>query len=94
MKKVVLFLFSISILAACGGKSKTAKEIAEEICDCSSKSNGLPATDPTREQAQKDCTEKALKAWNQVKDDQKKADEYNKIIGACAEQQIKKSFGQ
>lgn len=92
MKKLFSLLLIAAIFSSCGGK--TASELAHEICDCSKMSNGLPATDPTREQAQKDCTEKAAAAWNKVKDDLKKSDEYNKIIGDCAKEQIEKSFGQ
>ncbi len=94
MKKVFSLLLIVTILSSCGGGGKSASELANEICDCSSKSNGLPTSDPTREQAQKDCTAKAAEAWSKVKDDQKEADEYNSIIGKCAEVQIKKSFGQ
>jgi hypothetical protein len=93
MKKVLLTAFTLCLLFACG-KSKTGKEIAEEICECSRTSNGLPVSDPNRAQAQKDCTAKASEAWNKVKGDKEKADEYNKVIGKCAEEQIKKSFGQ
>jgi chorismate mutase len=91
MKKLFPLL-AAAFISSCGGKS--GKDLAQEICDCSKKANGLPTTDPTREQAQKDCTAKSLEAWNKVKDNQKEADEYNKVIGACAEEQIKKSFGK
>lgn len=94
MKKVFVFAAITVLLSACGGKSKSGKEIAEEICDCSKKANGLPADDPSRAQAQKDCTEKAGKAWESVKDDEKKADEYNAVLAKCAEEQIKASFGK
>jgi len=93
MKKIVLIALLVAVFTACG-KSKTGKQIADEICDCSKKANGLPTTDPNRPQAQKDCTAKASKAWNEIKDDKEKADEYNKVLGVCAEEQIKKSFGQ
>jgi hypothetical protein len=93
MKKLFLIILSVSLMTACG-KAKTGKQIAEEICECSKKANGLPTSDPTRAQAQKDCGVKATKAWADVKDDQEKADEYNKVLGACASEQIKKSFGQ
>ncbi|MBC7872887.1 MAG: hypothetical protein H7Y01_02765 [Ferruginibacter sp.] len=93
MKKIVLIALLVSLFTACG-KSKTGKQIADEICECSKKANGLPTTDTTRSQAQKDCTAKASKAWNEVKDDTEKAAEYNKVIGMCADEQIKKSFGQ
>ncbi|MBK6993304.1 MAG: hypothetical protein IPH34_16425 [Chitinophagaceae bacterium] len=46
---------------------KTAKQIAEEVCDCSKKANDLPTTDPTRAQAQKDCGVKQVEAWDKVK---------------------------
>ncbi|MDZ4807378.1 MAG: hypothetical protein SGI96_03830 [Bacteroidota bacterium] len=93
MKKVFLVLLSASFMIACG-KGKTAKQIAEEVCECSKKANDLPTSDPTRSQAQKDCAAKQVEAWNKVKDNQEKADEFNKILSVCASEQIKKSFGQ
>ncbi len=93
MKKVFLIILLSSFMIACS-KAKTAKQIAEEVCDCSKKANDLPTTDPTRAQAQKDCGVKQVEAWDKVKDDQKKADEFNKILSVCATEQINKSFGQ
>lgn len=94
MKKWIVLTLSVAMLSACGGKSKSGKEIAEEICDCSKKANALPTSDPNRENAQKECTLKAGKAWAEIKDDQKKADEYNAVLAKCAEEQIKASFGK
>lgn len=93
MKKVFLFALTILIMAACG-KSKSGKEIGQEVCDCSKKANAMDASDPKRTEAQNDCAVKQVAAWNDVKDDQKKADEFNKVLSDCATEQIKKSFGQ
>ncbi|MBK8310766.1 MAG: hypothetical protein IPL04_07555 [Chitinophagaceae bacterium] len=70
MKKVFLIILLSSFMIACS-KAKTAKQIAEEVCDCSKKANDLPTTDPTR-QDPKDCGVKQVEAWDKVKDDQKK----------------------
>ncbi|HEV7781730.1 MAG TPA: hypothetical protein VGO58_10725 [Chitinophagaceae bacterium] len=93
MKKVLLILLSAPLFIACG-KSKTATQIAEEICDCSKKANAMDASDPKRSPAQADCLAKQGKAWLDVKDDMKKADEFNAVLSKCASEQIKKSFGQ
>ncbi len=94
MKKLFLFALPLSLLA-CGGKSKSAKEIAQEICDCSSKANGLPATDPNRSKAQADCMKMQQDGWEKVQRmETVKVDEYNSILSACASEQIKKSFGK
>ncbi len=93
MKKVFLVILSASFIVACG-KGKTAKQMAEEVCDCSKKANDLPTSDPTRSQAQKDCGVKQTEYWGKVKDDNEKADVFNKILSVCASEQIKKSFGQ
>jgi len=93
MKKVFLVVLSASFIVGCG-KGKTAKQMGEEVCECSKKANDLPTSDPTREQAQKDCGVKQVEYWNKVKDDQEKADVFNKILSVCASEQIKKSFGQ
>ena len=92
-KKVFLFVFSVSLLAACG-KAKSGTQIGQDVCDCSKKANAIEATDPKRTAVQNDCAKKQVEAWNQVKDDQKKADEFNKVLSDCASEQIKKSFGQ
>ncbi len=93
MKKVFLFILTISLLAACG-KSKSGTAIGQEVCDCSKKANAMDPADPKRADAQKDCALKQVEAWNKVKDNEKKADEFNKVLGVCATEQIKKSFGQ
>jgi hypothetical protein len=94
MKRTLIALIITFSLASCGGKGKSGKQIAEEVCDCSKKANALPASDPGRSQAQNDCLKKQQEAWNKVKDDEKRADDFNKQLGVCAEEQIKKSFGQ
>lgn len=93
MKKLVVVLLSVSFLVSCG-KGKSGADIGQEVCDCSKKANAMDATDPKRKEAQDDCMKKQGEAWNKVKDDQKKADEFNKVLSACATEQIKKSFGQ
>jgi hypothetical protein len=54
----------------------------------------MDAADPKQAIAQAECLKKQGEAWNKVKDDMKKADEYNKVLSDCATEQIKKSFGQ
>jgi hypothetical protein len=93
MKKIFLFILAITFLTACG-KSKSGTQIGQEVCDCSKKANAMDAADPKRSEAQKDCSIKQVEAWNKVKDDQKKADEFNKVLGDCASEQIKKAFGK
>ena len=93
MKKVFLLISTISLFTACG-KSKTGTQIGQEICDCSKKANAMDAADPKRSEAQKDCNVKQAEAWNKVKDDTEKADEFNNVLSVCASEQIKKSFGQ
>ncbi|MBL7748303.1 MAG: hypothetical protein JNM19_12780, partial [Chitinophagaceae bacterium] len=58
------------------------------------KANAMDPSDPKRKEAQDECFKKQGEAWNKVKDDQKKADEFNKVLSVCASEQIKKSFGQ
>ncbi|MEO7984025.1 MAG: hypothetical protein ABI688_08080 [Bacteroidota bacterium] len=93
MKKLFLLAFTLTLLAACG-KSKSGKQLGEEVCECSKKANGMDAADPKRSAAQADCTKKQGEAWAKVKDDKKKADEFNAVLSVCATEQIQKSFGQ
>ena len=93
MKKIFLFTLTISLLTA-WGKSKSGTDLGQEVCDCSKKANAMDPADPKRAEAQKDCGIKQVEAWNKVKDDQKKADEFNAVLSKCATEQIKKSFGQ
>ena len=94
MKKIFIVFGSVLLLASCGSKGKSGKQIAEEVCDCSKKANALPTTDSTRGLQQNDCLKQQRAAWEKIKDDQEKADEFNKALAKCAEEQIKKSFGQ
>ena len=91
MKMVFLFALTLSLLMACG-KGKTATQIAQEVCDCSKKANDMDAADPKRSEAQAECGKKQVEAWGKVKDDSKKADEFNKVLSACASEQIKDAF--
>lgn len=94
MKKAMFLLIALPLFLIGCSKGKSAKQIAEEVCECSKNANALPASDPNRSKAQDDCATKQRTAWNKVKDDMERADEFNKVIGVCAEEQIKKSFGQ
>lgn len=94
MKKLLILSLGSALLLACGGKSQNGKALGEELCECYKKANGMDAADPKRAAAQADCLKKQGDVWNKVKDDPKEADDYNKVIGACASEQIKKSFGQ
>jgi len=89
---ISISLFLVVALSVACSKSKTATQLAEEICECSKKSNALPTTDPNRAQAQKDCTKMQGEYWNKVKDDNKKADEFNAVLSKCASEQIKDAF--
>ncbi len=93
MKKLVIVLLSAAFLTSCD-KAKSGTAIGEEVCECSKKANAMDPSDPKRTEAQVDCSKKQVEAWNKVKDDQKKADEFNKVLSVCATEQIKKSFGQ
>ena len=93
MRKLTILLLATALLSSCG-KSKSGKALGEEICECSKKSNGMDPADPKREAAQKECTARQMEAWNKVKDDPKKADEFNAVLSKCAEEQIKSAFGK
>ena len=93
MKKLLIAVLTLSLISSCG-KSKSGAEIGKEVCDCSKKANAMDPADPKRTEAQNECAKNQVAAWNKVKDDQKKADEFNKVLSDCATEQIKKSFGQ
>lgn len=93
MKKLMLFLLTVSLLTACG-KSKSGKQVAEEVCECYKKANALDAADPKRAAAQADCLKIQGENWAKVKDDEKKSDEFNKRISECASEMIEKSLGK
>lgn len=93
MKKIFMGLLCSIVLLSCG-KAKSGTDLGQEVCDCSKKANAMDAKDPKRAEAQADCLKKQGEAWNKVKDDAKKADEFNKVLSVCASEQIKQSFGQ
>lgn len=92
MKKLLIVLLAASFTAC--GKSKSGAEIGKEVCDCSKKANAMDPADPKRSAAQVECGKKQVAAWNKIKDDEKKAEEFNKVLGECATEQIRKSFGE
>lgn len=94
MKKTIIILLTAGIFSACGSNSKSGTAIGEEVCECSRKANAMDPADPKRSAAQDDCLKKQKEAWEKLKDDPKKSAEFNAVLGKCAEEQIKKSFGQ
>ena len=92
MKKLTTLLFSAILLASCGGTD--SKSLAKEICDCYKKANGMDANDPKRSEAQNECIKKQGESWAKVKDNQAKADEFNKMIGDCSKDMINQSLGK
>ena len=90
MKRISILLFVVVLFTSCGGKSGT--EIAQEVCDCTSKANDMDPADPKRAEAQNTCATKQMEAWNKVKDDINKSDEFNKKLSECGSEQLKKAF--
>jgi hypothetical protein len=93
MKKCFTLIMLAAALASCS-KSKGGKQLAEEVCECTKKANGLPASDTSRAKAQSDCSLKQFDAWTKIKDDSKESDAFNKVLMQCATDQIKTSFGK
>jgi hypothetical protein len=93
MNKMLVAVLCCLMLSC--GKTKSGKEIAQEICDCSAKANALPVADPTRSQSQADCMKMQQDGWEKVKKmETEEVSEYNKVLSACASEQIRKSFGK
>lgn len=93
MKNVLLVLAATALSLACG-KGKSGTDIAREVCDCAKRANGLPVSDPGRSKAQDNCLQKQRDAWDKVKGDKVKADEFNAVLSKCASEQVKQSVGQ
>jgi len=93
MKRIVLLILAVTTLIACGGGTSASK-LGKEVCDCFRNANGKDVADSSRKGAQDDCSKKQVDAWGKVKDNQEKADEFNKIIGDCSKDMIKSSLGQ
>ncbi len=92
MKTNLLLLFSVFFLClSCGGGGASASKLANEVCDCYQKANAMDPSGPERAKAQDACLKKQGENWTKVKDDQKKADEFNKIIGDCGKKMIEES---
>ena len=56
--------------------------------------NAMDAADPKRPGAQADCVKKQGEAWDKIKDDQKEADEFNKVLRERLSAQIEKTTGK
>lgn len=91
MKKIITVFSVVSLLSACNGGGNSGVNLAKDVCDCYQKANGMDAADPNRAKAQADCLASQGVAWNKIKDNQKESDEFNKIIGDCGKELIKKS---
>ncbi len=94
MKRTLLIVITAVTLSSCGGGGNSASKLANEVCDCYSKANGMEPSDPKRAEAQNACVTKQGEAWEKLKNDKEKADEFNTIIGNCSKELIKKSLGQ
>ena len=92
MKKITTLLFTAVLLASCGGPD--GKSLAKEVCDCNKKANAMGAADPKRSAEQAACVIKQGEAWDKVKGDQKKADDFNKAIGECSQEMMKEALGK
>jgi len=91
MKKIITVLSVAALLSACSSGKNSGSDLAKEVCDCYQKANDMDASDPDRTKVQADCFASQGIAWNKIKDKQKEADEFNKIIGDCGKELIKKS---
>jgi hypothetical protein len=93
MKKIMVTVCCSLFLLACG-TSKSGTDLGKEVCECTKTANRMDPSDPNRSKSQSDCAKMQVEAWDKVKDDQKKADEFNKVLSVCATEQIKESFGK
>jgi len=94
MKKLLIVTGASFLLLSCGGGGNSASKLANKVCDCYKKANGMDASDPKRTDAQNDCFKMQGESWTKVKDDMKKSDEFNKIIGDCGKELIQKSISK
>ncbi|HEX4875105.1 MAG TPA: hypothetical protein VFV31_00440 [Chitinophagaceae bacterium] len=92
IKKILIPLIGLIIIVSCKGESKGAADLAQEVCDCYVKANKMDANDPQRAKIQADCLATQGMAWNKVKDDPKKSEEFNRIIGNCGKEILKETL--
>jgi hypothetical protein len=90
MKKIVLSAFAAALLVACGGADP--KKDAQEVCDCYSKANGLPADDANRAAEQTKCLELQTKKYEAYKDNMDQMNEFNTTMSECSKKLIEESF--
>lgn len=93
MKKTLIVFCMAAAFISCG-KAKSGASLAKDVCDCYSRANSMDAADPGRAASQDECLKKQGEAWNKIKDDPKKMDEFNKAVGECSKAMIRKSLGQ
>ena len=93
MKRISIALIAVTLFAACGG-GVDGKKLADEICDCSAKANGMDPADPKRTEAQNACNTMNTASWMKIKDNAEQSAIFNKRISECASEQIKKAFGK
>ena len=93
MKKLVI-MAAAAFFIACGGGSKSGTQLADEVCECYKKANGLPASDPASAKEQDNCLKLQGTNWRKIQTDKVKSDEFNKKLGECTADLLKQSMGQ
>lgn len=94
MKKLIIVIAAASFFISCGSGSKSGTGLAEEVCECYKKANGLPASDPARATEQDKCLKLQGTNWRKIQNDKAKSDEFNKKLGECTAELLKQSVGQ
>lgn len=80
MKKTIISILGVATLmlsmTSCG-ESIDGPALAKEVCECTTKSNALPASDPNRSAEQDKCTELNVSNWDKIKGDMEQEDAFN-----------------
>ncbi|MDX2359266.1 MAG: hypothetical protein QNK23_00575 [Crocinitomicaceae bacterium] len=80
MKKIIgtgLTFVAFTLMISSCGESIDGAALAQEVCDCTTAANGLPADDPNRSAEQDKCGELQRVNWDKVSGDTEQESAFN-----------------
>lgn len=89
MKKIIAFIVLTFMLLSCGGKKKAdGIALANEVCECRKKGNGLAFADPEAKKIRMECSKLQGENWGKIIKDKSEEDAFNKRLNECTDEMI------
>lgn len=83
---ISVFILSIiagCIISSCSGKKADGKALAEEVCECRKKAEGLEFSDPEAKKIRMECSKLQGENWGRIIKDKEQEDAFNRRLNEC-----------